>query len=228
MFGLEQAISKWRTQMLAAGIKTPVPLDELEIHLRDEIERQTKLELNQQEAFNVAVQRIGHGHVLQNEFNKVEAGHKTKRVIMLIIGWLAAGITLLYGLLRFDFHWDFFGWGVHPKWDSETITDIFVIFTAETGIWFLAKASRDRASRVVSLLVCLFLAGLAVVYFYYDGQPAKSHGDFGLYSRPSPLWYRGGLTFLMCLPSVFWVWRERRQIIQKLHSIRGSQPIRSS
>ncbi len=38
MFNLEQAIADWRRQMLAVGIKTPVPLEELEIHLRDEIE----------------------------------------------------------------------------------------------------------------------------------------------------------------------------------------------
>ena len=37
MFGLEQAIADWRQQMLAAGIKTPVPLEELEIHLREDI-----------------------------------------------------------------------------------------------------------------------------------------------------------------------------------------------
>jgi hypothetical protein len=226
MFNLDQAIGEWRQQMLAAGIQTPVPLEELEIHLREEIAQQTKLELNEQEAFNVAVRRIGHGHVHQNEFNKVEGGHKTKRAIMLIIGWLAAGVTLLNGVFRFDFHWDFFGWGVHPKWDSETITDIFVIFTAETGIWFLAKASRDRASRVASLLVCLFLAGLAVVNYYYDGLPRQ--GIFGGPIEPPPFWFRGGITLLMCLPGVFWVWRERRQLIQKRNSIRGSQAIHSS
>jgi len=37
MFSLEKSISEWRRQMLAAGIKTPVPLEELEIHLREEI-----------------------------------------------------------------------------------------------------------------------------------------------------------------------------------------------
>ena len=40
MFDLEQSIADWRRQMLAAGIKTPVPLEELESHLREEIERQ--------------------------------------------------------------------------------------------------------------------------------------------------------------------------------------------
>jgi hypothetical protein len=223
MFNLEQSIAEWRRQMLAAGIKIPVPLEELESHLREEIAQQTKLELNEQEAFNVAVQRIGHGHALQNEFNKVEAGHKTKRAIMLIIGWLTAGVTLLYGLLRFVFHWNFFS--LHPRWDLETITDVLLIFAAETGIWFLAKASRDRASRVVSLLVCLFLVGLAVVNYYQEAHP---RGVFGDPREPDPLWYRGGLVLLLSLPGVFWVWRELRQIIQKRNSIRGNQPIRSS
>jgi hypothetical protein len=45
MFSLEQSIAEWRTQMLAAGIKTPTLLEELENHLRDEIERQAKLNL---------------------------------------------------------------------------------------------------------------------------------------------------------------------------------------
>ena len=37
MFSLEKSIAGWREQMLAAGIKAPVPLEELEIHLREEI-----------------------------------------------------------------------------------------------------------------------------------------------------------------------------------------------
>jgi len=32
MFNLEQAIADWRQKMLAAGIETPVPLEELELH----------------------------------------------------------------------------------------------------------------------------------------------------------------------------------------------------
>ena len=34
MFDLEKSITRWREQMLAAGIKTPSPLEELENHLR--------------------------------------------------------------------------------------------------------------------------------------------------------------------------------------------------
>ena len=55
MFDLEQAIAEWREQMFAAGIKSPVPLEELEIHLREEIERQMKSGLSEQNAFDFAV-----------------------------------------------------------------------------------------------------------------------------------------------------------------------------
>jgi hypothetical protein len=72
MFDLEQSIFEWRKQMLAAGIKTPVPLEELEIHLREEIERQVKSGLNEQNAFEISVQQIGQPKKLEGEFEKVE------------------------------------------------------------------------------------------------------------------------------------------------------------
>jgi hypothetical protein len=72
MFDLEQSISGWRKQMLAAGIKTPVPLEELEIHLREEIDRQMKSGLGEQKAFEVSASRIGQPEILGSEFKKSE------------------------------------------------------------------------------------------------------------------------------------------------------------
>jgi hypothetical protein len=72
MFNLDQAVLEWRRQMLAADIKSPVPLDELETHLRDEIEQQTKSGVSEAEAFQTAVEKIGRAHMIQNEFKKVE------------------------------------------------------------------------------------------------------------------------------------------------------------
>jgi hypothetical protein len=71
MFSFEQSISEWRKQMLAAGIQSPTPLDELEIHLREEIERQRNSELSEQEIFDSAVQKIGPALTIKNEFAKV-------------------------------------------------------------------------------------------------------------------------------------------------------------
>jgi hypothetical protein len=70
MFDLEQAIAEWRRHMLAAGIKTPVPLVELESHLRDEVERQVGAGLSAQQALAAAVQRMGQPMALEAEFAK--------------------------------------------------------------------------------------------------------------------------------------------------------------
>jgi len=73
MFNLEQSIAEWRRQMVEAGIKTPVPLEELESHLRDEIERKAESGLSEAEAFPAAVHKIGAAQGIQSEFRKVEA-----------------------------------------------------------------------------------------------------------------------------------------------------------
>jgi hypothetical protein len=78
MFNLETAIAEWRRQMLAAGIKTPVPLDELESHLREEIERQIQSGADSKLAFETAVQKIGSASALKCEFKKVDATRKER------------------------------------------------------------------------------------------------------------------------------------------------------
>ena len=83
MFNLDHAISEWRKQMLAAGIKSPVPLEELEIHLREEIERQMKSGLRAQQAFEIAVKKVGHAPELKREFKKVSAPMEMQKIIKL-------------------------------------------------------------------------------------------------------------------------------------------------
>jgi hypothetical protein len=72
MFNLEQAISEWRKQMQAAGIKSPEPLAELESHLREDIQQQIRSGASEQAALEGAVVRIGRGTVLSAEFAVVE------------------------------------------------------------------------------------------------------------------------------------------------------------
>ena len=83
MFDLEQSIAEWRQQMLAAGIKTPVPLEELEIHLREEIERQVQSGVSRQQVFGIAVKKIGQAPELKNEFKKVNAPMEIQKIIKL-------------------------------------------------------------------------------------------------------------------------------------------------
>jgi hypothetical protein len=84
MFDLEQSIAEWRRQMLAAGIKTPVPLEELEIHLREEIERQMKSGLSGQDAFEISIRQIGQPKRLNNEFEKSERKYMKRTAIILL------------------------------------------------------------------------------------------------------------------------------------------------
>jgi hypothetical protein len=71
MFDLEQAMAEWRRQMLAAGIKNPSVVDELECHLREDVEREMQSGLSGEEAFQAAVKRIGLPLPLKSEFAKV-------------------------------------------------------------------------------------------------------------------------------------------------------------
>ena len=73
MFDLEQSIAEWQRQMLAAGIQSPAPLEELEGHLREEIERQIQSGVNDQRAFETAARQIGPAEPLKAEFKKIEA-----------------------------------------------------------------------------------------------------------------------------------------------------------
>ena len=88
MFNLEQSIADWRQQMLAAGIKTPVPLEELEIHLREEIERQLQAGAGAAEAFQIAIQRIGVGTTLKVEFDKNNERKIMKHILVISAGVL--------------------------------------------------------------------------------------------------------------------------------------------
>ena len=70
MFNLETAIAEWRRQMLAAGIQSPVPLDELEGHLREDIEQHMRTGMDEARAFELAVQHMGQAVSLRKEFMK--------------------------------------------------------------------------------------------------------------------------------------------------------------
>jgi leader peptidase (prepilin peptidase)/N-methyltransferase len=98
MFDLDKAIENWRLQMLTAGIKTPVPLEELENHLREEVEQQVRAGSSVQAAFETASKRIGKAGVLKAEFKKVEHG---KRVLQRKSVWVLIGIAFLSCWLQF-------------------------------------------------------------------------------------------------------------------------------
>ncbi len=71
MFDLEQSIAEWRQQMFTAGIKSPAPLEELESHLREDIEQQMESGIKAQPAFETALGQMGPAGALKVEFVNV-------------------------------------------------------------------------------------------------------------------------------------------------------------
>ena len=116
MFDLEQSIADWRRQMLAAGIQSPAPLEELESHLREDVQRQMESGIGADQAFDAAVRRVGSGSDLKCEFRKLGRDSywcffdkpialKILAVWLLIVGWDRLGLPFwLSGLShRLDF-----------------------------------------------------------------------------------------------------------------------------
>jgi hypothetical protein len=100
MFDLEKSITEWRRQMIAGGVKTPVPLEELEGHLREEVARQLCEGLSEEQAFELAVGGIGPASLLKMEFKKVNHADKTQRqrrmagfIFAFILGFYALGMA---------------------------------------------------------------------------------------------------------------------------------------
>jgi hypothetical protein len=70
MFNLEEAIKEWRRQMMDAAVKS-AEVNELESHLREDVEQEIRKGLSPQQAFERAIERIGGAHQLKGEFAKV-------------------------------------------------------------------------------------------------------------------------------------------------------------
>jgi hypothetical protein len=73
MFELERAISEWRREMQCRGIKGTETLDEMESHLRDELEEQVRSGTEIQQAFESARTRMGQSESLRLEFKKIRS-----------------------------------------------------------------------------------------------------------------------------------------------------------
>jgi hypothetical protein len=96
MRNLEANIAEWRSRMAAGGIKTPAVLDELESHLREEIQERLAAGDSEKEAFEVAVVRIGNAKSVRVEFDKIRG---TTRLPVMI--GVAAWSVLIVSMVAF-------------------------------------------------------------------------------------------------------------------------------
>src|SRR4051794_12071260 len=104
---LESQIASWRSDMRASGIKSSETLDELEDHLRDDIERRMKLGAESQRAFEMGAESIGKPRSLRSEFQKLKlfetmssSTHRRLQHTLVIIAMIAIFVGILLPILH--------------------------------------------------------------------------------------------------------------------------------
>lgn len=88
MFDLSEQINKWRSNLAQSQTLGSSDIDELENHLREEIENLTALNLSDEEAFLIATHRLGSTESLAEEYEKINRGVKFRHRLF----WIATGV----------------------------------------------------------------------------------------------------------------------------------------
>lgn len=136
--------------MLASGIKSPVPLEELEIHLREEIARQMELGINERHAFEISAVQIGEAALLKNEFKKIETVRNMKKLIMILLALfcMVFGLSTLLPQLG---QWSRTGVLRSPTFLA--MGAIMVIMAGITVFYGLRTYRETRGRRLISLAI---------------------------------------------------------------------------
>jgi hypothetical protein len=96
MFQLEEEMLKWQQRFAEAETLRTTDLAELEMHLRDSISSLIVTGLSEEEAFLIAVHRVGEPRRLEQEFGKVNGSHIwSQRVFWMIAGFLLFNVCQL-------------------------------------------------------------------------------------------------------------------------------------
>lgn len=90
MFELNQAIAEWRAGCAGQQTMTDTDLEELEGHLREEIDHLVLTGLSEEEGFLIATRRLGDTSTLSKEFAKVNTSEIWKRRTF----WMLSGILI--------------------------------------------------------------------------------------------------------------------------------------
>jgi hypothetical protein len=169
MFDLKTATANWRRKMTTAGIKSREVLDELESHLREDIEQQMRSGASDEQAFVNAVRRVGAGEELNQEFGKISGtqpqfSRRKMRVGCLIVAAFVFAIET-WTLVIYDLTPDvrFFGVaivsliacyiGALPDLNRRLLTGV-------RG-WVFRNAVAIACNCLVVLWICLLFLGLA-------------------------------------------------------------------
>jgi hypothetical protein len=176
-FKLNEAIAGWREELRRSPAFLQENLDELEVHLRDSADKLMAVGLSAEEAFRVAIARLGQNRLLEQEFHKTNWAH----IWLVRALWMLAGIQL-WSLIN-----------------SVLCGSELVLFLVPNGV--LGNVS----SVILGIVIrCLALVGLVLIgrwLFLHQGERRAAQWRRVVFDHPA--WIALGLVTLGFLAS-FW------------------------
>lgn len=178
MFDLESQIRKWKTHLYSAGSISCSDMEELESHLRNSIDELNKNHIDGEEAFLLAVRRLGDVEGISEEFAKISTEDMWRQLLVPADNIITARrkrkeLAIVVGLVFFAGFLSkipvFFGYG-----DIEANSLIYlkngVIFAfTPVAIYFIWKRSLPVMRSM--LVMGVFLVSAMIVNLYPSYEP---------------------------------------------------------
>lgn len=179
MFNLNEQIGKWRTSLMQSQTLATADIDELESHLREEIQSLKQLKLSDEEALLIAARRLGNTHNLSNEYAKINQGRVLAQKTSCMIGGVLIYMVIIScarvvskGCIEFAIKSGMSDYGSLAL--VGLVAQVLVAATIVLLVFFLCRLTIrvagfrrriDQLSERISLLTILFVF-LATVFCY--------------------------------------------------------------
>jgi hypothetical protein len=179
MDGLESQIAEWRTYVAKAPAVNGRDVDELEAHLRDQITELNAAGLTADEAFLVAVKRMGGLDTLSREFAREHSGRLWKQLVLRgddqqarsSNGWLeafafaaAAAVAMQFARLAAGF----------PAKEADWLFRNFSLFVLPLLAGYFARRRQlDTRGWVLTVAPFVLIALLVNLYPYRAGSDTE-------------------------------------------------------
>ncbi|MHC4856173.1 MAG: hypothetical protein ACYS72_07190, partial [Planctomycetota bacterium] len=163
MFELEKAIQNWRSGLLQSQNVLESDADELENHVRDEVDSLILAGLSAEEAFMVSSHRIGDNEAVGQEFAKVNPGMAWRRrafwmffgiLVSILVGGIATLCSQGSAALLVWLNVSAYGSGI-----ASILIHIGVfmalLFAVIFGLSLFAKSVKSKFSMSMALVFCI-------------------------------------------------------------------------
>ena len=201
MTGIETQIAEWRAYVSRRAAITPADLDELDAHLRDQVDDLVRGGLAEDEAFLIAVKRMGSIDMFSREFAREHSERLWKQLVLggdgaddnargglvvAVVLAIAAALAVKVPAL----------FGVSVGHDPSNLYPRNVGLFALTGlIGYFAWQRRMQLEQILALLVVPVVV-LAVAVNAYPFTPSDQTFILAAVTTPVVLWFVVGMAYV--------------------------------